>query len=348
MRKLVKSGILLFMVLTVKLTMAQAEFKKTEILILGTSHLSQTKEFKPEMLNGLISKLEAMKFDAICIENMPGELLYDIQSRNDTTFAETLKFFGAFRLAIADSVQKNFKIGFLDAQKEISELLNSSILNELDRKLLVKHFAATTDLASATLQYKYLKDKSILIDNGFERKLGSILEKRLNSSNEIYSLAVRLAHQLNLQKLESIDNLQDEDLLSKYYPMFMQDCIENQELFKDLSNRPVYEQINQLLEKGLKNNNLLELYTFLNSMEYQNQDFEAQWKIWLNTNFSSKSDRARFSLWEMRNMQISANILKAAALYPGKKILVIIGSSHKYFIEKYLQQCTDIELLQFQ
>jgi pheromone shutdown protein TraB len=85
----------------------------------------------------------------------------------------------------------------------------------------------------------------------------------------------------------------------------------------------------------------------MNSKEYQKQDYDAQWKIWLNTNFPSGSDRARYALWEMRNLQISANIMKTAAFYPGKKILVIIGASHKSFIEKYLQQANNIRLLDF-
>ena len=78
------------------------------------------------------------------------------------------------------------------------------------------------------------------------------------------------------------------------------------------------------------------------------QDFEAQWSVWLKTNFPSGSDRARYSLWEMRNLQISANIVKTSSFYPGKSIIVIIGSSHKSFIEKYLRQVPDIELLEFE
>ena len=89
------------------------------------------------------------------------------------------------------------------------------------------------------------------------------------------------------------------------------------------------------------------LYEFLNSEEYMEEDYDAQWKIWFETNFPSKSDMARYSLWEMRNLQISANIMDVVARYPNKRILVIIGSSHKSFLEKYLKQIESVNLLSY-
>ena len=101
-------------------------------------------------------------------------------------------------------------------------------------------------------------------------------------------------------------------------------------------------------QKGVQTNDLLELFVFINSKEYQEQDFEAQWEIWFKTDFASGSDRARYALWEMRNLQIAANIMNTAAFYPGKRILVVIGASHKLFLEKYLGQVPSIELIEFE
>ena len=173
------------------------------------------------------------------------------------------------------------------------------------------------------------------------------MQQYSEDQNEISSLALKLADNQKLQKLEYIDNLQDEPLLYKHFPSFTKDFTDNQELFKDIRNSPVYQKVNKLIASGIKDENLLDLYLFMNSVEYKKQDFEAQHEIWLNSKFNSGSDRARFSLWEMRNLQITANILKICAFYPGKSIIVIIGASHKSFIEKYLKQIPDIELLEF-
>lgn len=348
MKMIFRVSFLLFVFFIAKSSNAQTEIGKTEILVLGTYHLNQISNFNPKMLDNLIAKLDSMKFDAICIENMPAQLLYDIQSRNDSAYAGLLEGFGGDRLSLAKSAQEHFNIGLLDAQNEINKILQKSSCSEEERKLLIQYFVASADLASAVLQYEYLQRNNKAPETlGFNGQIIGQLEKLSKSANEIYALAVRLALNQNIQKLEYIDNFQDEVMLLKYFPGFIQDYRDNQDQLKDVGNRPVFQKVGNLIKSGVQAYDLLDLYIFINSKEYQEQDFEAQWAIWFTTNFPSGSDRARYSLWEMRNLQIAANILETAAFYPGKRILVIIGSSHKSFLEKYLRQVPDIELLGF-
>lgn len=320
---------------------------QTEVLILGTNHLGNLKKFNPDMLDKLIAKLEDYHFDAVAIENMPAQLLYDIQSRQDSAYTELLNSWGGERLELAKSTQRHLEITLLEAQHKANTILPDGVLNRAERERLIQYFVASADLASATLQYQYIpksKEKGTL---SFYDKITNKLEELSGSSNEIYSIAVRLAHNRGLQRIEYIDDFQDEAMLLKNFPKFVPDYMANQELFKHIGSLPVYQKTDSLLAAGIQNNNLLDLYLFTNSVEFQKQDFEAQWKIWLETNFPSGSDRARYDLWEMRNLQITANILKTSAFYPGKKILVIIGASHKSFLEKYLRQVPDINLLEF-
>ena len=69
---------------------AQSDNEKTKLLILGTAHLSQIKDFDPMMLENVIDKLDTESFNVVCIENMPAELLYDIRSRNDSAFKQLI------------------------------------------------------------------------------------------------------------------------------------------------------------------------------------------------------------------------------------------------------------------
>jgi pheromone shutdown protein TraB len=39
--------------------------------------------------------------------------------------------------------------------------------------------------------------------------------------------------------------------------------------------------------------------------------------------------------------------MRLVANHPEEKILIVIGASHKSFLEKYLKQMPDIELFQF-
>jgi pheromone shutdown protein TraB len=327
---------------------AQTDFKKTEVLILGTPHLAQMKDFEPNMLKNVIRKLDLMKFDVICVENMSGQLLYDIKSRKDSAFDGVTKGrWGGKRITMADTIRKKLGVSFVDAQQKIEEILKKEELSVIERKKLMYHFISTTDVASASLQYRYIKEKVDLFTSDLDKYVERFLVEKSNSTNEVYSLALNLAYNQKLNKIDAVNDFQDEALLYKHFPDFILDYKNNSSYFSSIGKEPVYQKTKELTRVGMGLNDLSELYLFLNSKKYMEQDFNAQWKIWLQSNFPSGSDRARFSLWEMRNLQISANILKVSSFHPGKKILVIIGSSHKGFLEKYLNQITDIKLLTY-
>jgi hypothetical protein len=326
---------------------AQVDTGKTQLLILGTSHLSQIKEFDPKMLEAVIAKLDSMSFDAVCIENMSTELLYDIRSRKDPAFGQVLSSFGGKHLLIADSVQAQLGITFLDAQNMIKDLLTKESLTDSDRLSLIELFLAAGDPTSATLHYAFLQDKHIAAKSILPKDYFEDLIRNLKSSNEVYSLALKLAINQELKRIEPIDNFQDEALLLKHFPTFMEDYTVHREAFADIQKLPVFVNSQRTLKEGVERQDLLDHYIYLNSEEFMKQDFEGQWEIWLTTNFSSGSDRARYYLWEMRNLQIAANIMKVCSFYPGKKVIVIIGASHKYFIEKYVGEVSNIEILTF-
>ena len=317
---------------------------KTQIMVLGTPHLNNIANLEHEMLEKVLSNLNKRDFDAICVEQMPGQLLYDIDSRDDEAFNKLIEQFAKKRLVFAEIMQEQLNFNFYEAKEELSKLLSKKEYNDNERIKLIKLFTATTNLASASLHYKLLKKKSNGKFESLPKDLVQVLETNLERKNEIYSLALPLAIQENIKLLIPIDNFQDETLLLKEHPEFMSDYRKNMDLFKDIPNLPHYQKIKELTEKSKKRNNLFPLYKYMNSKEYQQNDYDAQWAIWLKTGFESGSDRARYSLWEMRNMQIAANILNTTAHYPGKKILVIIGASHVSFIQKHLKQVPDIEI----
>ncbi|NJM80875.1 MAG: hypothetical protein HC854_16965 [Flavobacterium sp.] len=338
--------IIIFTCLLIPATYSQDD--KSQVLILGTSHLDNIEGFKVSMLDKVIARLDSFNFDVIGIEKMSGELLNDIKSRNDQAFDGITKGgFGVRYLEIADTIRINQQVTFLDAEKFILELLNKEKLDSKDRKQLIFYYLAITDLPSAVLQYAMIEDKSTFTTE-FEKYIAGIMEKEMTSKNEYYSLAMQLAIKEKLNRLDPIDNFQDESLLFKYYPNFMEDFKANTELFSGIYELPVFQKVNELTESSIKSGDFYNLYSFLNSTEYKNGDFNAQWKIWLGTDFKSGSDKARYYLWEMRNLNISANILNLVARNPNKKILIIIGASHTGFLEKYLMQVENIEVLKFE
>jgi len=49
--------------------------------------------------------------------------------------------------------------------------------------------------------------------------------------------------------------------------------------------------------------------------------------------------------WETRNLRMVANIRDVLGRYPGTRMLAIVGSSHKWYYEAYLDQMHDVRLV---
>ncbi|WP_196894484.1 DUF5694 domain-containing protein [Aureivirga marina] len=324
------------------------ENKKTQILILGTQHLSNINGFETFMLKNVIDKLDTYNFSAIALEMMSGELLNDLKSRKDPHFDALFEFTrGNIRLKFAKMMQEKLDISFNIASEKCFTLTQKQNLSDLERVELIQNLIAKADLVSAILQYNYLQNKQLL-KSKLPKEIVDKITKTYNKKNEFYSLGMEIAKLENLQKLEKIDNFQDETLLYKHFPIFSQELKENEHLAKELMANPHFKKVFEMEKEGVEKGDLYNLYTYLNSDEFKKNDYEVQWKFWLKTNFKSKSDKARFALWEMRNLQIVANIMRMSTFYSGEKILVIIGASHVSFLEKYLSQIESVELLKFE
>ena len=92
---------------------------------------------------------------------------------------------------------------------------------------------------------------------------------------------------------------------------------------------------------------MLAHYVYLNSAEYAAGDVEAQWRLFLRTELPSGLDRTRLALWDVRNLNIASNVRRVCAKHPGGRVLVIIGASHKPFLDELLAQSLDVTMVQF-
>ena len=221
-------------------------------------------------------------------------------------------------------------------------MLAKDKLTEADRIEFMKASLCAYDVWSASLQYQFISDKKSI-----DSATVVLLNDYTNSLNEINLIGIHLAQKSNIRKLYPIDNMQDETILIHDFPEFIPDYQASQDKLSLIMSSPFYHKVDSIQSRGVSTGDLYDAYKFLNSNEYMIGDKKGQWDIWFETDFKSKSDRSRYSLWEMRNLQIAANIMRLVAAYPEKKILVIIGSSHKSFIESYLKQMSDVEVLTF-
>ena len=323
---------------------SQRALDTTEVLVLGTPHLANLEGFESGMLAAVIDKLDSLEFGAVCIEKMRGRLMYDIRSREDSAFAGR-GLYEAFT-GMADTVRNHLGIDLGQAEDNIEELLGRDTLSTVDRVDLLLYFLAITDLPSATLQLAYLggeADRLSLPD--FTRQMIRKVGRCVATNNEYYTLALPVARRASLNRLYPIDNLQDEAILLEKYPDFAAEVAGRSDLVLEVTNAVVYQRLDSLRRTAVERKDFFDLYRFLNGPDYAALDYLSQWALWFRTGFDSGSDRARYSLWEMRNLQIAAEILRVAAFHPGERVLVIIGASHRGFLDKYLRQVPDLKVM---
>lgn len=322
-----------------------AEKDKTQILVLGTNHLSQSKDFNVEALNNLIKVLETFKPDLIGVEQMPPDLLNDIENRTK----ESQESYGK-QLSFLKDIQRNLNLSRREAELKSREMIKQAVANGnnfsvAERKKFVAVLLASYAFNSAVLQWSYLPEADRKEDDLIAAQTVKILNSQVNSKNEIYSLGVRLARNLNLPTVEPIDDLQDEDYLREFFPNLSADLKKPVEKIVSERKFDVYAESQKSLQAGFKTKDLLPHYLLLNSVEYQKNDIDGQWNLFLRTKIPSGVDRARLSLWEMRNLDIAAKIRRATAFSHGKKMLVIIGAAHKPFLDDYLSRMIDVKIV---
>lgn len=316
--------------------------QKTRVLVLGTPHLSSIKGVNQTHLKHLLDSLSAYKFDVIGIELMSPELILDIKSRNTEAWKELYSYYSK-SINLGDSFQKKLKLDYEQASKLFESLILKPSLNDNDRKQLIYAALCTYDIWTALLNFQYVKDKASI-----DTSVVNLIHKYSQSTNEINLIGINLAKSLSLNNLNPIDNLQDETILTRDFPSFFTEYTSSQKKINEMiSKATIFGEVSRLTTESIKSMDLFPLFKLMNSTRYMEEDYVGQWELWLKTNFDSKADKSRYYLWEMRNLQITANIMRLAAKYPEKKILVIIGASHKSFIESYLKQMVDIELLKF-
>ena len=55
--------------------------------------------------------------------------------------------------------------------------------------------------------------------------------------------------------------------------------------------------------------------------------------------------RQYLASWQVRGLRMAANVVEAAANQPGARVVVIVGASHKAYLDAYLDMLHDVELV---
>jgi len=306
----------------------------TRVLVLGTVHLSQAKDFKATSLDGLIDKLARFEPQVITIEAIGGEQC-DMAARNPTIYGDDY-------CASADAARKATGLDIPRAIAGINAELASwpAQPSASKRRHLAALFLASSDPASALVQWLQLPPAERRMGDGLDDALVARLKELSTASNENYQIAARLAAQLGLQRVYPVDDHTGDNMRVSDAKAFGR-AVEK----AWHADRTALDTEEKRERELLKEKDLLPLYRLVNQPTTQAMLADSNAGTTMRDPSPDRYPQMWVRGWEIRNLRIVANVIETVRERPGARVLSIIGASHKPWFESWLGQFQGVQMV---
>ena len=322
---------------------AELAGEPAQVLVLGSPHLSQLpKKLDPKLLGPLLDRLAGFKPDVIAIENISGEQ------------CETLKRFQSQHGDAWDSycwdtaeVEKATGLNVDAALAEIDRTLASwpEKPTAAQRRRLAMLFLAANDRPSATVQWLRLPDAERRAADGLTDAMVDILNRKGKAPNESIDLAAALAARLGLERLTLMDDHTADWAFDEKSPYGQAYAKALQTVWSVDPKPPVRVRYDELQAHVGTPSDVIAFYRFLNDPETQRATVASDMGAAAASAAAQPYGREYMSWWETRNLRMTANIHAAMRGKPGAHVLVIVGATHKAYLDAYLDMMQDVRLV---
>jgi hypothetical protein len=304
-----------------------------EILILGTRHLSDIKgQYDPSILTSLMDRLETFNPDLIAVEALRGEDIAAMELR-PTRHNEALFPYAYLQRALGGIAQAKLAITWSKAQEIVDEGIDIDDSDDA-RADAVLHYLAAYDFHTALLTW-YRGDADFR--DAFAEENGPIaeeFEKRLESTNEYYSIALPLAGKLQHQRLYPVDDHFEGGAMEAVVGSLPGGWESLMEIYGDIENEPFLVEENSRFDEAAEAGDVLPYYRWLNLPETGVRDEDFQWIPLIREDLDSRIGSVRLAGWEMRNLRMASHLSELMIAHPGKRLLFIVGSGHKPILDR--------------
>jgi Family of unknown function (DUF5694) len=309
-----------------------------EVLVLGTPHLANwPASFTAKALEPLVDRLAAWKPQVITVEALSGPQC-DFMRRYAARYADSVEAY------CWDSAPARQATG-LDvpaAAAESDRLLATwpSSPTPAQRRHLAAVLLAAGDQASGLVQWLRLEAGEQRAGDGLDEVLTVRLQTLTTKRNETFLIAAALAARLGLERVYPVDDhtadagVDDE----KAFGEAMQRIWDNPAAAKV---RATDEALAAQVGTGA---GVLAAYRAYNAPGRARLTYESDFGAAMNDRSTSQYGRNYVGYWETRNLRMVANIRDVLGMTPGKRALVIVGASHKGYIDAYLNMMHDVRL----
>lgn len=316
----------------------------TQILVLGTPHLSETPEsFDPAVLEPLLDRLAAFRPDAITIEALPGIHIASMWQYRHSIPGDVASTYGNRAMMMAGLARAGVDLDMPEAEAEVRRTILGwpASPTPQQRRRLAALFAASGDPHSALVQWWRLDPAERVADDNVTALLVAQFAAYDTRRSESHLIAARLATRLGLERVYPVDDQSDDagpgftaDFEPYVTPMY--------EVARVDPRAAPFMQAAQHMTTPAQT---LATYRMLNTAATGQWNADWQWLPMLNRPGPRAVGRRRVASWEVRNLRMVANIREVSARHPGGRVLVIVGASHKPWFDAYLRTMSDVSVV---
>lgn len=315
--------------------------KMNQVFVLGTPHLSGfPKEFSAQNLSQLMDKLETWKPELIAIEAVSGTQC-DYMRHYPTRYAESVKYYCYDTSPAKAATGLDVPSANVEAERLFASLPKDASPSQ--RRRLAAVLLAAGERASALVQWLHLPENERVQGDGIDEKLHAYLDKYKVSMNEDTQVAVPLAVRLGLQRVYPVD-----DHTADTAPYSADDDKAAEVAMMKAWTNPAStkrQEMSKKIEAKLDNpDSVLAMYRAYNQASLGQLIFESDFGAAMNEGSSKQFGRQYLGFWETRNLRMVANMRDVLGIAPGKRMLAIVGLSHKPYYEAYLNMMHDVKL----
>jgi hypothetical protein len=310
-----------------------------EVLVLGSMHLSGFPvTWDPTSLRLLNDRLANWRPAAIAIEALPG-LQCDFMRRYPERYKDTVRSYCWDPAPAQAATGLDVAAATVQAARLLAAWPAAPTASQ--RRHLAALFLAGGERGSAMVQWLRLPEPERHPGDGLDDTLVAQLRKLESRRDESYLIAARLAARLGHERLFAMDDHTADSQVTDEEGY-------NAAIMKAWDN-PTNKRRKQMEDAQRKQidtpEGLLAVYRGLNAPGMGKIVFDGDFGAALQDPSPKRFGRGYVGYWETRNLRMASNIREVMQEWPGVRLLVVVGASHKGYLEAYLHQMHDVRVV---
>lgn len=310
-----------------------------QLLVLGGPHLSgMPAAFEPDQLQPVLARLAAWRPQAIAIEALSGAQC-DFMRRYPDRYKDSVETYCWDPAPAAKATGLDVPA----ATAAWNRLLAAwpATPSAADRRRLAALFLAGGEGASALVQWLRLPESERQAGDGLDPTLVARLETLRTRHDESLLIAAALAARLGLERVYAMDDHTADAPVAdeKGYEAAISKAWDNPATAKRGT-------MGAALEARLgQPEAMLAMYRAYNAPDQAMLAFDSDFGAALEEASAARFGRGYLGGWETRNLRMASNIRDMFAAQPGIRALVVVGASHKPYLEGYLNDMHDMAIV---